>query len=199
MSKLGKNARPLLFIVSAPAGTGKSTLVDRLQEEFRGQIIETCSWTTRTARVGEKEGVHYHFVSKEAFLKKAEEGAFLEYVTVHGNYYGTLKEDVDAIMNKGKHAILVIDTQGAVRVQGKEYASISIFLAPPSLDELKRRLIARGTESELQINSRLAHSEEELKAVGVYHYHIVNDDLETAYQALKSICIAETHKVKHIF
>jgi guanylate kinase len=196
MSLFNKECKPLLFVVSAPAGTGKSTLVDRLVKEFEG-LEETCSVTTRQPRAGEKEGKHYHFVSPSVFAKRVKEGAFLEHVDVHGHKYGTLKEDVDKIHSEGKHAILVIDTQGARRIQESGIEAIYTFLAAPSMEILKKRLISRGTETTAQIEKRLEIAEKELEASALYHYRIVNDELEIAYLKLKSVLIAEAHKIKH--
>jgi guanylate kinase len=196
MSLLSKECKPLLFVVSAPAGTGKSTLVDHLVKEFEN-LEETCSVTTRQPRAGEKDGKHYHFVTPEAFSKKVKEGAFLENVELHGHSYGTLKEDVEAILSRGKHAILVIDTQGARHIQKSGIEAIYTFLAAPSMEILKKRLISRGTETTAQIEKRLEIAEKELEDSGLYHYRIVNDELDIAYQKLKSVLIAETHKIKH--
>jgi guanylate kinase len=198
MSLINPKAKPLLFVVSAPAGTGKSTLVDRLVEEFSHMLVETCSVTTRLPRAGEKDGKHYHFVDQKAFKQRVDAGDFVEHVELHGHLYGTLREDVERISKEGKHAILVIDTQGARRIQESGMEAIYLFLAAPSMEDLKKRLISRGTETIDQIDKRLAIAEKELEASSSYHYRIVNDDLDTAYQKLKSVLIAETHKVKHL-
>lgn len=190
---LGNTLKGLLFVVSAPAGTGKSTLVNRLISEFPDSIQEACSMTTRNPRHGEVNGQHYHFVKKEEFEKKQEEGAFLETAYVFGNWYGTLNSEVDSILESGKHAILVIDTQGAAQIR-KHKKGVFIFMSPPSLEELKGRLFKRQTEDAQEQKERLQWAQKELQQVVNYHYHIVNDDLEIAYQVMKSIIIAEEHR-----
>jgi guanylate kinase len=190
---LGNNKRGLAFIVSAPAGTGKTTLVSRLTDEF-SCVIASISTTTRQPRAGEIEGLHYHFISKSEFESKIAQGEFLEYVRLYGNYYGTSRRWVEEQLSAGKHVILVIDTQGA-KLLRKIFPAVAIFLMPPSLAELARRLQGRGTESQAMLAERLALAEEELKALVHYDYKIVNDDLDVAYQVLKSIIIAEEHRV----
>lgn len=190
---LGNQSKGLLFVVSAPAGTGKSTLVNRLLEEFPSFIQETCSMTTRHPRHGEINGQHYHFVTKEAFEKTQEQNAFLEAAFVFGNWYGTLNSEVEDILESGKHAVLVIDTQGAAQIKEKR-KGIFIFLSPPNLEELKERLFKRQTENAQEQQGRLEWAQNELRQVEHYHYHIVNDNLEIAYQALRSIVIAEDHR-----
>jgi len=193
MSQLiGNHKEGLVFVVSAPAGTGKTTLVQKLVSEF-STIVSSISWTTRKPREGEQDGVHYHFVTSEAFEQGIEEGEFLEYVRLYGDYYGTSKHWVEERLKKGHHVVLVIDTQGALQLMEK-YPAIYIFLLPPSRDELRRRLLERRSETDEVIEKRLAWADKELPASKLYNYRIVNDDLETAYQVLRSIVIAEEHK-----
>ena len=184
-------------MISAPSGTGKSILVERLEREFPYDIEESCSLTTRHPRSGEIEGKHYYFVTLESFLAKVKENAFLEHVEVFGNHYGTLKESVERIRSSRKHVILVIDTQGALEIQKSMKEGVYIFISPPSLTELEKRLISRATEDKEIIKKRLACVEAEMQALSFYDYHIINDDLEVAYQTLKSICIAEAHRIVH--
>jgi guanylate kinase len=195
LSLLGNRKRGLAFIVSAPAGTGKTTLVEKLAEEFPS-VIMNVSYTTRLPRTGEKEGVHYHFISKNQFMQKNAAEEFLEHVCLYGEYYGTSRKWIEEKLNAGKHVVLVIDTQGAIFLRGK-YPAISIFVKPPSLEELKRRLSGRGTETQQKIEERLAIAQQEIEALKYYDYEIVNDDLEVAYQVLRSIFIAEEHRVKN--
>src|SRR5262245_45274444 len=143
---LGNLQKGLLFLISAPAGTGKSTLVHQLLAEFPETIEESCSCTTRPPRPGEIKEKDYDFLSLQEFEHKIAKEEFLEYAKVFGNYYGTLKSEVRRIQDKGKHAILVIDTQGVVQLKGKVEAT-SIFIAPPSMEALKERLFKRRTES----------------------------------------------------
>lgn len=193
MSKLlGNLKRGLLFIISAPAGTGKTTLVNMLCQEF-ACITASISCTTRPPRVGEVSGVHYDFLSKAEFEKKIEQAEFLEYVQLYGNYYGTLKQTVTQQLEAGKHVILTIDTQGALKLKGKEQG-IFIFLQPPSLVELRKRLTYRQTEPEEVIEKRLAWAVTEMAASPFYDYVIINDNLNIAYEILRSIFIAEEHK-----
>jgi len=197
MSKnvLGNLDQGLLFIVSAPAGTGKSTLVEMICEEFPDFVAESCSCTTRKPRPGEVEGHHYHFLTIEEFEAKIKAGDFLEYATVFGNYYGTEKKEVENLQQQGKHVFLVIDTQGAAQVKEHGLEACFIFISPPSMEELRRRLFKRKTESEEKMEERLAWAEEELKVATLYDYRIVNDNLEVTYEVLKSILIAEEHRM----
>jgi guanylate kinase len=184
----------LTFIVSAPAGTGKTTLVQMLTKEF-DSVKMSISCTTRPARPYEVNGVHYFFLSDAEFNKKVQERDFLEHVTLFGYQYGTSFEHVEELKRKGFHVVLVIDTQGAVQLMGKIKATF-IFLMPPSKEELIRRLRDRGTEEEIAIQKRLEWSEKEMELAKLYDYQIVNDDLNIAYQALRSIVIAEEHRVQ---
>lgn len=190
---LGNHKPGLLFVLSAPAGTGKTTLVQRLVQEFPC-VKASISCTTRLPRKGEINGVHYWFVSKEVFDQRVKEDAFLEYVNLYGDCYGTPKNWVEEQLQAGKHVVLVIDTQGGLELRKKENA-VFIFIRPPSLNVLKERLMNRKTESEEAIEQRLAWAEKEIREGQTYHYEIVNDDLEIAYQVLKSILIAEEHKL----
>lgn len=185
--------RGFLFVVSAPAGTGKSTLVNRLLAEFPDRVQESCSCTTRTKRAGEVADKDYFFLSVEAFKQGIEEQDFLEYASVFGNYYGTRKKEVERIQNRGKNVVLVIDTQGALALMGKVEATF-IFITPPSLQVLRERLVARNTESAEKIEERLSWASQELAQVSHYDYHFVNDDLEVSYQILRSIIIARQYQ-----
>lgn len=184
----------LLFIVSAPAGTGKTTLVRMLNDEFPN-LTPSISCTTRLMRMGEVEGRDYLFISKEEFEKKIAADEFLEHVEFVGNHYGTLKKTVEDQLNRGEHLVLTIDVQGALLVK-KKMEAVSIFLKPPSPEELRRRLEKRQTESEEQIQQRIRTAELELAQSHAFDYCIVNDDLNLTYQILKSVIIAETHKTK---
>ena len=190
---LGNLKKGLIFIISAPAGTGKTTLAQMLCKEFPC-VVESVSYTTRPKRGDEKEGEHYHFISEQEFEKRKTSGDFLEYATVVGNQYGTSKTQVQECLKAGKHVVLVIDTQGAQQLKGKIEAT-SIFISPPSLDELKLRLLRRRTETPDVIKRRLDWAQEEMKRKSSYDYHIVNDNLDIAYNVLRSILIAVEHKV----
>lgn len=191
---VGNLKKGLVFVVSAPAGTGKTTLVGMLTKEFDA-VKTSISYTTRRARPHENHGDHYYFVSEEEFCQKIERGEFLEHVELFGSRYGTAFDTIEKQTEKGHHVVLVIDTQGAIQLMQKVKA-IFIFLLPPSLIELRERLEARGTETAQVIEERLSLAEKEIALACHYDYHIVNDDLATAYQALKSIVIAEEHRVR---
>jgi guanylate kinase len=184
----------LIFIISAPAGTGKTTLVNMLTQEFPS-VIRSVSCTTRAPRPGEHEGKDYFFLTKEAFEAKIRHGDFLEHAKVFGDYYGTSAEFVKKEQSRGKHVVLVIDTQGALQIKGK-IPAIFIFISPPSLAEQKERLNKRKTENPQSMEERLAWAKHELEMMHHYDYHIVNDHLDTAYAVLKSIFIAEEHKIR---
>jgi guanylate kinase len=191
---LGNLSRGLLFVLSAPAGTGKTTLVDMLSKEF-DCVVESISCTTRPHRVNEHHGKHYHFLSKENFEDKIKNGDFLEYAEVFGYYYGTSSEYVMKQQNMGKHIFLVIDTQGAMQLKEQKLSAVFIFVSPPSLEELRDRLIKRKTEDMEMIEKRLAWAQHEISMVPNFNYHIVNDNLHNAYVILRSIVIAEEHRV----
>lgn len=192
MTVLGGLNRGLVFVISAPAGTGKTTLVRMLREEFHC-IVESVSYTTRSPRANETPGRDYYFIAPDEFKQKIAEEEFLEYAQVFGNYYGTSRKFVESQQEKGKHVILVIDTQGAMQLKGKIDA-VFIFISPPSLEELKFRLHSRKSETEEAIHHRLSWAEKEIALAKHYDYHIVNDHLKTAYDVLRSILIAEEHK-----
>jgi guanylate kinase len=184
----------LLFILSAPAGTGKTTLVEMLTKEFPC-VVESVSFTTRPPRDGEQEGIHYNFVDKTQFDAKIVNHEFLEYVTLYGHYYGTSRSWVELQRANAKHVVLVIDTQGAVQLRKNNIDATYIFVGPPSLDELRRRLTKRASESPEKIEERLTIAQSELEAVRNYDYYILNNDLNVAYQVLRSIVIAEEHRI----
>jgi len=185
----------LLFIVSAPAGTGKTTLVSMLVEEF-SNVTRSISYTTRQKRPDEVDGKDYFFIGQEEFQKRAQKGEFLEYAEVFDNYYGTSKKFVEEKRSLGKHVVLVIDTQGAMKLRDYEDA-IFIFVRPPSMDEQRKRLQKRHTESSDAIEKRLSWAQDELQVAKDYDYQVINDDLKVAYEVLKSIIIAEEHRTCH--
>jgi len=192
---LGNVNKGFAIIVSAPAGTGKTTLVRMLIDEFPDIFTQSISCTTRPPRQGEIDGKDYVFLTESAFQKRVNRSEFLEHAQVFDHRYGTLKETVEQQRSSGKHVILVIDTQGALALKGKLKA-LFVFVAPPSLEALKQRLEKRQTESEEVINKRLDWAQYEMNQAEHYDYRIVNDDLQTAYQVLKSIVIAEEHRIQ---
>ena len=180
----------LLVVVSAPSGTGKTTLCHMLLKEFENMEF-SVSYTTRPPRKGEVNGKDYFFVSKEEFERMVEEGDFLEWANVYGNLYGTSKSQVLRALNEGKDILLDIDVQGALQVKKNLPEAVLIFIMPPSFDELERRLRHRGTDSEEVIKRRLETAKEEIKKAVYYDYIVVNDVLEVAFDKLKSIVTAE--------
>jgi len=184
----------LAFVVSAPAGGGKTTLVEMLIKEFDSAKLN-ISATTRPKRPSEVEGYHYCFVNDSEFEEKLKKGHFLEHVENFGYKYGTDREYIESVRKKGKHIFLVIDTQGATQLM-KLYDAIYIFIMPPSKEVLAERLRNRQTESEESFRLRLARSDEEIKTRDLYDYAIINDDLAQAYQVLRSIFISETYRIK---
>jgi guanylate kinase len=192
---LGNQAHGLIFVISAPAGAGKTTLVQMLTKEFPS-VVRSVTSTTRHPRPGEHEGKDYFFLTRENFEAKIKRGDFLEHAKVFSDYYGTSAQDVKALQAQGKHVVLVIDTQGALQLKKQLKDAVFIFISPPSLEELKKRLHNRKTETPQLIEERLAWADRELKMVNHYDYNVINDHLETAYTVLKSIFIAEDHKVR---
>lgn len=178
-----------LFIVSAPSGAGKSTLVKALLNNVDG-ISLSISSTTRPARPGEKDGIDYHFVTPEQFDSVRNVDGFLEWAHVHGNSYGTSRQWVESQMAIDKDVLLEIDWQGAEQVVRKIHNVVSIFILPPSLEELERRLRGRGTDSEAVILKRLGAAQLEIEQARRFDYVILNDDFNQALLELKSIVYA---------
>lgn len=184
-----------LLIVSGPAGVGKGTVCKALLDSD-SDVIFSVSSTTRKPRVGEVHGVNYNFIEKELFEKNIEQGKFLEYAFVHTDYYGTSKEFVEKGINDGKIVMLEIDVQGAIQVKEKHPEAVTIFILPPSMDELERRIVDRNTETKEQIEKRMSNAYKEIDLVDKYDYYLVNDDLDEAVKEIESIINAEKHKVK---
>ncbi|WP_251197973.1 guanylate kinase [Anaerotardibacter muris] len=172
-----------LFVVSGPSGAGKGTLISLLTQR-NPDIKVSISATTRTPRPGEEDGVDYHFLSEESFKNILAEDGFLEHALVHGKYYGTIKRYVDEAIARGEQVILEIDVQGARQVKQIMPDAHLIFIEPPSLEELERRLRGRNTETEEQINKRLDTALLELSAKKEYDVQLVNEDVEAAYEQL---------------
>jgi len=180
-----------LFIISAPSGTGKTTILKRVIAELKN-IVFSVSHTTRSPRPGEEKDVDYFFVDRDTFVTMEEQGLFLEWAEVHGNLYGTCRNTVQAIIEKGNDIILDIDVQGARQLMDKlKNEGVFVFISPPSLHELEKRLVKRGTESESVIATRLNNAHDEMKSLEYYDYVIVNDRVDQAVEELKSIIIAE--------
>ncbi len=179
-----------LYILSAPSGCGKTTILKQVMATVPG-LAFSISHTTRQPRSGEENGCAYHFVTKEVFKTMRDENSFIEWAKVHGNYYGTSRQAVAEQLQTGLDVFLDIDVQGAAIVENDpEFSPVSIFVAPPSLAELERRLRSRGTDSNETINLRLENCAKEMAAISQYQYLMVNDRLDEAVRVMQSIIIA---------
>ncbi|HXM35179.1 MAG TPA: guanylate kinase [Pyrinomonadaceae bacterium] len=182
--------RGLLFVVSSPSGGGKGTLIHRVLNSVPG-LKYSVSYTTRTARDGEIGGIDYLFISPERFEELVAAGEFLEWARVHGNFYGTSREQVSNEIAAGSDIILEVDVQGAASVKKLLTDSISIFILPPSFEILRQRLLARGTDSPMELELRLRNAPIELRQYVEFDYVIINDELDRAASQLTSIIYAE--------
>ncbi|HVX41817.1 MAG TPA: guanylate kinase [Gemmatimonadaceae bacterium] len=181
---------PFPIILSSPSGGGKTTIARRLLDR-RGDVGYSVSCTTRTPRNGERDGVDYHFLTRDEFLRRRELGEFAESAEVHGNLYGTLQSEIARVLGTGKHVIMDIDVQGARQLRRVFPGSVTVFVLPPSGEVLLDRLRKRQTESPQQLVKRLNSALEELRAVEEYEYVVVNDDLDTAVLRVEAILDAE--------
>jgi guanylate kinase len=187
--KRARKPRPFLLVLSAPSGGGKTTACDLLLKRL--PWLKRCvTATTRPPRGGEKNGRDYWFLSEPEFKQRVAEGGFFEYAQVHGNYYGTPRKEVEAALKKGQSLVLVIDVQGGAAVKGKRSDSVLVFLAPPSMKELKRRLLGRGEDSDAVMRRRLREAARECEAGLQYDYLIINDDLKETVEDLAQVCLA---------
>ena len=187
------HSRGRLYVISGPSGTGKGTICKEILKEFGNEF--SVSMTTREPREGELHGREYFFVSHEEFTENISKNNFLEYATVFDNYYGTPKDIVLKKLDKGRNVILDIDVQGGLQVREAMPEAVLIFLLPPSLAELRRRLENRGTETPEKIEKRLSKAVDEIKFIGEYDYMVINNDLETAVDNVRSIMKAEASRI----
>ena len=187
--------RGLLFIVSAPSGTGKTTLVEQLVQEVPN-LHMSRSYTSRPARAGERDGVDYNFISRERFDAMARDGAFLEWADIFGNCYGTSAADNETVLARGDDAVLVIDVQGARQVRSRGIETVGIFVLPPSAAILEKRLRGRSKDTEEQIRKRLEIACREVNEFTKYEYVVVNDELDTTVAHIEAIVLAERARVK---
>lgn len=191
----GLSPRGVLFVVSAPSGTGKTTVVEKLVE-LMPELALSRSYTSRGARVGERDGVDYNFVSRDRFEEMVAAGEFLEWANVFGNFYGTRQSDTEALLQQGQDVILVIDVQGAQQVRQRGLELVSIFVLPPSYPVLEQRLRGRSKDSDEAIKRRLAVARQEVTGYCDYDYVVVNDDLASCVDALRAIVLAERARVR---
>lgn len=188
-----ESSKGRLFVLSGPSGAGKGTLRKKIFESVQN-ILFSISYTTRSPREGERDGTDYRFVSKVEFRKLKEQGKFLEYAQVHGQFYGTLQKEVEKALEQGKDVILEIDVQGGLQVRKKMPDSVLIFVFPPSLEELEYRLRERGTENEEILQLRLRNARMEIEKAKEYDHTILNDDVYRASDELKNIILGYREK-----
>jgi len=194
--KIEEIASPKLFIVSSPSGAGKTTLCHKLMKEFSDRVRFSISYTTRPLRGAETSGVDYHFVSTDQFDEMNRSGKFLEWAIVHGNHYGTAIADVEALLAAGNDVLFDIDWQGAAQIRASDRYQgrmTSIFVMPPSLKELKRRLEGRATDDPAAISRRFALAQAEMSHKDEYDHIVINDDIEHAYKDFRQIYL--NHKI----
>jgi len=180
-------------VVCGPSGVGKGTLIERVMSEFPQKVGFSISHTTRAPRPGERDGEHYHFRSVDAMHAEIQQGKFIEYAKVHGNYYGTSEASVAEVARRGKLCILDIDIQGARLVKKSPQDALFVFIRPPSLAQLEKRLRGRGTETEEAIQMRLKNAIDEIshgEEPGLFHHVLVNDDFEATYNEFKNILLS---------
>jgi guanylate kinase len=189
--------RGLLFIVSAPSGTGKTTLVERLVQTVP-RLRMSRSYTSRAARAGEQDGVDYNFITRDRFETMQSAGEFLEFADVFGNYYGTCAADTEDVLAGGEDLVLVIDVQGARQVRSRGLETVGIFVLPPSAGVLEQRLRGRSKDSEEQIRRRLDTACREVGEFAGYAYVIENDTIESAVERLRSVVFAERCRVSRM-
>jgi len=193
-----EKSKGLLIVVSGPSGAGKDTIVNKVVEDMKDTKI-SISMTSRDPRGKEVDGVDYYFISKEEFEERIKNDEFLEYAVVHSNqYYGTPKGKIEEDLSKGKNIILVIDIQGALKTKEKISEALFIFIMPPSMEELKERLIKRNTESKKKILERFKTAYNEINEFPKYNYVVVNDKIDKAVEKVKSIIMAEKCRVDRI-
>ena len=191
----GADRRGLLFVVSAPSGTGKTTVVEMLIHRV-ANLAMSRSYTSRPARPGEADGVDYNFISRSRFESMVNASAFLEWADVFGNLYGTCADDAQRELAGGRDLVLVIDVQGARQVRSRCSGTVGVFVMPPSFEVLEHRLRGRSKDSEEAIQRRLATARAEVAAFAEYDYVIVNDELEACVERLRAIVMAERSRLR---
>ena len=179
-----------LFVISGPSGSGKTSIVKRLLEEVKG-VVFSISYTTRKPRPGERDGVDYFFVDRKRFMELVEKGEIVEWAEVHGELYGTSRSFIEKSLKDGFDIVLDIDTQGAKTLMKKGFLPVTVFILPPSWEELVRRVKERRTENEESLSIRLENAKKEIKDLVFYKYLVVNGDLEKAVDRVKYIIESE--------
>ena len=187
-------ARGSLFVLSGPSGCGKTTLCRGLLKQNLG-LVRSVSVTTRKARKAERDKKDYIYTNTADFKRQLRKGMFLEHAQVFGNYYGTPKLFIESTLKQGKDVLLNIDVQGAAQIKRKAKDAVLIFILPPSMRELKRRLLGRLTDTKVQIRKRLAIARTELTAIDHYDYYVINESLKEAAEELKHIIMASRRKI----
>lgn len=189
--------RGILIVISGPSGAGKGTICKALVERDKNLFV-SVSATTRAPRKGEVDGVNYHFLTKEDFFDKVNKGEFLEHAEVYGNHYGTLKSNIEELLEAGKNVILEIDIQGALSVKENSKEGIFIFILPPSMEELKNRIVNRGSETKESLLKRFQAAYQEINYISRYNYAVVNDVVEQAVERVENIIFAEECRVSRL-
>ena len=198
MSIIKQKEKGLLIVVSGPSGAGKDTIVNEVVKRENINAWISISMTSRSPRGQEENGKEYFFVTREEFEENISKNNFLEYAEYNGNYYGTPKHKIEEYLNKGIDVILIIEIQGALQIKELIPEALFIFIMPPSMEELKKRLIARGTDSPDKIISRFKRAYQEINEVTKYNYVVVNDDLENAVDKVSAILLSEKCRVDRI-
>lgn len=194
MHVIAQNARGLLVVVSGPSGVGKTTILNSLLGHCPNCVFSTSA-TTRAPRPGELDGVHYFFYDRVRFASEVEDGEFLEWAEFCGNLYGTPRRAVVSGINEGKTVILDIEATGASEVKQKLPEAVTIFILPPSLDELVRRMSGRGTETKTALRERIQSVATQIASIGIYDYIVINDSVEAAVERIQSIIVAELCRI----
>ncbi len=187
-------SRGMVAVVSAPSGTGKTTLCRMIVDDIQRAVF-SVSITSRPPRPGEKPGYDYVFVDKEDFKQRAQSGEMLEWAKVHGHYYGTSKELVRSALEQDKYVILDIDVQGGIQIKKIFPAAVLVFVMPPSMEELKRRIENRKSETAEEIEKRLQNARDEMEKAPEYDYLVINSDIDKAVSEIKSIIISESLRI----
>lgn len=191
------SGRGLLIVISGPSGAGKGTICKSFLERNK-EVALSVSATTRDPRKGEVDGINYHFVSRDEFKNRIEEDDFLEYAEVYDNFYGTPRSNVEELLESGRDVILEIDIQGALKVKENASDGVFVFILPPSMSELRQRIINRGSETKESLMKRFKSAYQEINFLSKYNYAVVNDKVDVAVEKLEAIIAAEKCRVDRI-